>query len=163
MDLRIIIILAGVFGLIYLFKITNNFARIITGLMVVAIAISFVRVPEIAIDGYYLFAITQLLIIIYAFSYEDFSTNKKITVATIAFLGLASIVLLLGAPEGIRAYGDFYLRLLEFSGLVAGVIIGLYIYVLIKDIKSYKEEIGFLTILSADALIRFALYILALM
>jgi len=53
---------------------------------------------------------------------------------------------LLGAPEGIRAYGDFYLRLLEFSGLVAGVIIGLYIYVLIKDIKSYKEEIGFLTI-----------------
>jgi len=88
MDLRIIIILAGVFGLIYLFKITNNFARIITGLMVVAIAISFVRVPEIAIDGYYLFAITQLLIIIYAFSYEDFSTNKKITVATIAFLVL---------------------------------------------------------------------------
>ena len=137
----IIIILSGLFGLIYGFKLTNKFARVINWVMVAAIAISFVPSVPVKIDGYYLFALTHLLVIVYAFSNEDFTLQKKIFLTTIAVLSVAPILFFLGSIEG-----------LIFVSLLSIVAIVSYVYILMKDVQSYKEEIGFITMLVANSI-----------
>lgn len=135
-----LIILSGLFGLIYGFKITNKFAKVINWVMVVAIAISFIPNPNVKIDGFYLFALTHLLVIVYAVSHEDFTQQKKLLLAGISILSVAPILIFLGAVPGII-----------FASLLSIVGIGIYVYILMKDIQSYKEEIGFLTMLAANS------------
>lgn len=136
-----LIILSGLFGLIYGFKLTNKFARVINWVMVAAIAISFVPNANVKIDGFYLFALTHLLIIVYAVSYEEFSQQKKILLIAMAVLSVAPILFFLGSIEGIT-----------FVSLLAILGIGTYAYILLKDIQSYKEEIGFITMVTANSI-----------
>jgi len=136
-----LIILSGLFGLIYGFKITNKFAKVINWIMVVAIAVSFIPIPNVKIDGFYLFALTHLLVIVYAVSHEHFTQEKKLLLAAISLLSVAPILIFLGEMQGIM-----------FACLLSIVGIGIYVYILIKDIQSYKEEIGFLTMLVANSI-----------
>ena len=141
--LSIIVILSGVFGLIYGFKLTNKFARIINWVMVISIALSFVPSATVKIDGYYLFALMHLLVFVYSFSYEDFTHQKKILIAGITLFSLAPVIAVLG---------NLSQAICLTCELFSVVGLGMYIYILIKDIKSYKEEIGFLTMLAANCL-----------
>ena len=140
--------LAGVFGLVCSFRAKSQLAKVITWMLVAALAWRLVPVSEVSIDGYYLFAMAEFLVIIYAFSSADFSTTKKIVLAALGGLSLIPLLLFLFGHSGLT------------ESLVSAVLVpGIYLYVLIKEIKSFKDEIGFLTILAADALVR--LYILA--
>jgi len=137
----ILIILSGLFGLIYGFKITNKFARIINWVMVIAIGISFASNPYVKVDGFYLFALMHLLIIVYAVSYENFSLQKKLLLAGISLCSVAPIIFFLGSISGLAA--------ISFLPALA---IGGYVYILMKDIQTYKEEVGFLTMLTANSI-----------
>jgi len=149
MDLRLLIVLGALFGLIYSFKVNNKFAKILNWVMVVAIGVSLIPVAEVAIDGYYLFAITQVGLLIYTFSYVDFTPLKKLVLATIAIFSCLPLILVL-----YQVSFPIDIRLLSFGVLI------LYIYILVKHVKLFKEEMGMLTILAVvaiDVCIRFFL------
>ena len=141
--LSIIVIVSGIFGLIYGFKLTNKFARIINWVMVISIALSFVPNANVKIDGYYLFALMHLLVFVYSFSYENFTQQKKILLAGITLFSIAPVVAVLA---------NLSQAIVLTSELFSVLGLGMYIYILIKHIKSYKEEIGFLTMLVANCL-----------
>jgi len=139
----IIIVLAGLFALIQLFKSKDKFAKVIHGVYVVGIAISFVPVPQIAIDGFYLFAAGNLMVVLYAFSDDGFLKSKQ------------TILILMGGIQLLASF--FILGKFPYAGIVSlmGLItLGCFVYVLVKDIKTYKNEIGFLSVLAADALLK---------
>jgi hypothetical protein len=141
----IIILLAGFFALTQIFKSKDKFAKVINGVYAAGIAISFVPVPQIAIDGYYLFAIGNLMVILYAFSDDGFSKSKQ------------AILIIMGAIQLLASV--FVLNSYPFEWLVSlmGIItLGCYVFILTKDIKNYKNEIGFLSVLAADAFIKVA-------
>jgi hypothetical protein len=74
----VLILLSGVFSLIHIFKAKDKFAKVINATFVASIGVSFIPQPQVAIDGYYLFAIGCIMVVLYAFSDGNFSNNKKI-------------------------------------------------------------------------------------
>ena len=136
-------ILGALFGFIYALRVKETYARIINWTMIVAIAITFAQVPQLKVDGYYLFAMSMLGVIVYGAS-GDFTNAKKIVLIS---CGLLSVI-----PLGV-----FLSMTLPYNeiALLTGIIqLGVFGYALKTDIQSYKEEMGFLVILAADALIR---------
>lgn len=144
MYLQVIMILGALFGFLYALRVKESYARIINWTMVVAVGVTFVQIPQVVIDGYYLFALTQVGVIVYALSRSDFSTTKK---GVIGLTGLLSVL-----PMA------FFLQISPYFAevaLITGVLqLGVFIYALKTDIQSYKEEMGFMTVLAADALVR---------
>lgn len=143
-----IMALAGLFGLFYLFRLKSPFSRIVTAVLVGGTALSLVPFPAVKIDGYYIFALGEALALTYAFANqaytaEYFPLRKKVMIAVIAILGLLPRLLLLALVPGF-----------EWLGLTGAAVVVLYGYILARDLGSYRNEIGFLTILAADGLSR---------
>lgn len=138
-----LIISAGIFAFIQIFRIKDTFARVINGILAASIGVSFIPVPEIAIDGYYLFAIGCLLVILYAFSDSDFTSLKKGILISMGGIQLLGMAFLLGKYP--------HVDLIFLGGFGT---IGIYIFAVTKKIKLFFNEIGFMTVLMIDAFIK---------
>lgn len=145
MYLQAIIILAALFGFIYALRLKETYSRILTWAMVVAVGMSFVPVSELILDGYYLFALTQLGVIVYGVSNTEFSNAKKTTIISSGLLSFIPLALFL------TVFLSFQIELALITGLIQ---LGIFGYALKTDIQGYKEEMGFLVMLAADALVR---------
>lgn len=146
----ILIILSGIFALIQIFKIDDKFARVINGIFAVAIGVSFIPIPEIAIDGYYLFAIGCLVVVLYPFSDNSLNVKKQVIIAGMGFIQFMTMIFFLGKYPGT-----------EMAFMASGITIIAYFYVVSKEIRLYKNEIGFLTVLMVDALIKVGTIVLS--
>jgi hypothetical protein len=145
MYLQTIMILGALFGFIYALRLKETYSRVINWAMVVAVGISFTTIAELKVDGYYLFALTQLGVIVYGFSYPEFSNSKKITVIGSGLLSFIPMAVFLSAAV------SFYAEIALITGLIQ---LGIFANALKSEIRGYKEEVGFLVILAADALVR---------
>jgi hypothetical protein len=150
MAFLVLILLAGIFSLVHIFKAKDKFAKVINGTFVAAIGVSFIPIPQIAIDGYYLFAIGCVLVILYAFSDGSFTIQKKGLLIGSGLAQLTGIVFFLGKYP--------YTNIAYLLGLVT--IVSFSVFVL-KNIRNYANEIGFLAVLMADALIKVSMILLA--
>ncbi|MBK9191318.1 MAG: hypothetical protein IPM77_07285 [Crocinitomicaceae bacterium] len=137
-------ILGALFGFIHALKIKGFYSRVLNWSMVVAVGATFTQIPIVVQDAYYLFALTQLGVIIYGISGSDFSAEKKSVVAGSGVLSLIPVLLFFNLSE-------FYLEIAALCGVVQII---LFAYAIKKDVQAYKEEMGFLVILAADALTR---------
>lgn len=144
-DPRIFMVLGALFGFFYAFKIKGTYSRVITWTSIVAIGVMMIPKKEIAIDGYYLFTITQIGIIIYAFSDDTFSTLKKIVLVVSAIATFTTMSLFLGLV-------NYFNQVALLCGFIQ---LSIFIYAITKIVKELKEEMGFLVMLSAFALIHF--------
>src|SRR5688572_24572799 len=95
MDLRIIMILGALFGFIYAMRVKQSYARIITWTMIVAVSVAVTNIVQLKADGYYLFALTLVGVIVYGISYPDFSTLKKLVLISCGLLTVVPVALLL--------------------------------------------------------------------
>lgn len=139
----IIIVAAGLFGLLQIFKIKDKFAKVINLMYAIAIGVSLVPIPQIAIDGFYLFGLTHLAVLFYVFHNEDFSNEKKGLMSMMALIQLAATLLwLMNYP---------YQQIVFLLGLIT---LAAFIFIVAKRIQDYKNEVGFLTVLAADGLIK---------
>jgi hypothetical protein len=139
----ILIILAAIFALIQAFRVKDKFARIINVVVSVAIGVSLIPVKAIAIDGSYLFLIGCLLVMLFAFSDNSFGNLKKSVLITIGGIQLVSHLFWLQQWPG-----------MEYLLWSCFISVALYIFVVTKEIREYQIEIGFLTVLMVDALIK---------
>lgn len=97
-------------------------------------------------DAFYLFGFSHLAIFFYVFHNEEFALKKKLILAAMSLLQLISITFLM------MHWPHIGLVLLLGSGTII-----LFIIALLTDIKSYKNEIGFMTILAAFGVINLML------
>lgn len=144
MDLRIIIVLAALIGLVYTFKVKNKFARIITAAGVIAIGISLIPIPQIAIDGFYIFFAFHVAAIIYVFSYDEFSNQKKGIITVIALLSILPQALFF-TPYA----SQIWVGLLSFIPILA------FAYAAKNKIQEFKNEIGFLILMVCNSIVTF--------
>lgn len=144
MGLILILVASALFALVQIFKTKNNFARLLNAVFAISIGLCIVRNPVIAIDGYYLSGMAGLVGIFYVIHNEDFELKKRI------ILGIMSVLHLLAIGAFVMAWSSqMYFYLL---GIIP---ISLFAYALIKDVKSYKNEIGFMAVISAVGLVNF--------
>lgn len=142
-DPRIFMILGALFGFFHVLKMKGTYSRVISWACIVAIGVMMIPKKEIAIDGYYLFTITQIGIIIYAFSDDTFSLLKKILLVVSAVATFVTMSLFLGLI-------NYFNQVALLCGLIQ---LAVFIYALTKIVKELKEEMGFLVMLSVFALI----------
>lgn len=143
MDIRIIIILAGAFALLQIFKIKDRFAQVINGLYALSFGLSFINSPAVRLDSFYLFGITHILVIIYLIHNNEFKNQKKFVIGVMAGIQLLSTLFILSRwPFAIEVI---------FLGIITIVA---FLFALTRDIKSYKNEIGFMVVLAADAIVK---------
>jgi len=148
MTYKTIIALAGLFGLFQLFKTTNNFARLILLGQIIAIAFTFVPNDTITIAGLILFMVTQLAVIIYGLAVKDLTTKKRLTIIVMAAFVLVANFFMLQHYKYANEIGSSML-----------IPIGAYLLALVFNFKNYKNEIGFLTIIAVDAVIKLMEYV----
>lgn len=139
----ILIILAGLFALIQVFRVKDTFSRVINGVFAVALGVTMIPVPAVAIDGYYLFLIGCLLVILYTFSDNSFGTVKKSLLIVMAGIQLFATLFWLQQWPGA-----------DILSLACLITVGIYVFVITKEIRTYQIEIGFLTVLMVDGLIK---------
>ena len=139
----ILIVLAGGFALLQAIRIKDTFARTINLIFAVSIALTFVPITALAAARYSIFILGCLCVVLYAFSDGNFSTMKKTILIGMGGLQLAAMLFF-----AMRWPGTDIL----FYSTVLTVIA--YIFIVTKDIREYQIEIGFLTVLMVDALIK---------
>lgn len=139
--------LSALFGMVYMIFIREKWARILTGVYALSIGLTFINVPVIKHDAYYLFTILCIAAVLYAWSMPGFSENKKIML-TVAAVGstLPNIFLLAAWPMDIPA-------------VTALISLGTIGYILFKKREEFHNEIGMLAILGTNSLITFFLYL----
>ena len=141
----VLMVLAGLFCLIQIFRITQTFARVISGFFVLAIGLSFVPVLQVSVDSYYIFGFSCMLVIFYGLTVEDLSIEKRAVITTVGVVELVGpiTIFMKFSPETIQlAYG------------LSLISIGALIFAFTRDIRQYKNEIGFLAVLFADAVVK---------
>ncbi len=140
MTYKYIMIAAGVFGLIHYFVIRDQFVRLITGGLLVAISLTFVPIHNFDNAGILVFALTCFLAIIYAQTKQPIVKGKKL------LIGLTAVPLIF-----INVYAIQRLPHMDLVGLLSVISLLAYLIIVSTNIKKYKEEIGFLTIMAVDA------------
>lgn len=144
MDLRIIMILGGLFGFIYALRLKETYSRILTWVTVASIGISFVPVDFVVSDAYYLFTLCAAGVVVYSLAFSAFTPLKKAVLLIVGVGSLVPAIFLLGELP----------YFIEIGFLLAFVQLGVLVYGLKTDVQSFREELGFLIILGCDALTR---------
>lgn len=139
----ILIVLAGSFALIQAIRVKDTFARVINVIFTVAIALTFVPIKELSAARYSIFILGCLTVILYAFSDSSFSATKKAILSTMGGIQLFAMLFFAMKWPGTEVL--FYCSILTVIT---------YIFVVSKEIREYQTEIGFLTVLLVDALIK---------
>jgi len=145
---KIIIALAGLFGIFRLFRISDNFARTIVGGQIIAIGLTFIPVNTAVTIGFVLFIVTAMLAIVYGLFKKGFGINKKV------------FILLISIPVFVAHI--FALNHWPYTGIIGWTMlipIFTYLILTLTNIKRYKNELGFLTILAVDAAIKLSMTI----
>ena len=142
--MQLIMLLGTVFGLFQAIRVKNTWAKAITWTMVIAVGLTFVPQPVVKYDAYYLYLLTQVAVIVYAFSMLGFSTLKK---TCLIISGLMTLSATAGVLFNMQGY--------EYVAISSGLIhLAVLIYALRTTSTEYKEELGYLAILGADAVTR---------
>lgn len=135
--------LAALFSLVQAIRIKDKFSRIINVIMVIAVGVSLVPNPHIAIDGYYLYMIACLLVILYSFNDSSFDWIKRSILIVMGIIPLLATLFWL--QKWPYTQEIWYLCIIPVLS---------YIFIITREIRSYQIEIGFLTVLMVDALIK---------
>jgi hypothetical protein len=136
---KILFGLAVVFGVYQFFRTTDRFSMVILGLQMIGIVLSFITEQPFKMIGSGLFMLTLVLAIIYASIKAD---RKPWNRGLIIFsAGLALFI------HFVPLYHRNDLRILGVGMIIP---IAAYIILLARDFKSYKNELGFLTIILVD-------------
>lgn len=148
MPYKYFIIAAGIFGLIQYFRNDDQFVRLILGGQLIAITLTLIPIHNFASAGFLLFALTVFMTIIYALTKHPIIKGKKL------------LIILMAVPIlFINIYTIQRLPNAGILGLIMIIPVLAYLIVLVTNLKKYKSEIGFLTILAVDAGIRLAMAI----
>ena len=139
----ILIVLAGGFALVQAIRIKDTFARVINLIFAVSIGLTFVPITELSAARYSIFILGCLTVILYAFSDSNFSLQKKVTLIGTGSIQLAAMLFFALQWPGTEIL--FYACTLTVIA---------YIFIITRDIQEYQIEIGFLTVLMVDALIK---------
>ena len=138
----LIIGVAGLFGLSQFPRMTDKFARIILGGQIVSIALVFIRHEVTATVGFVLFALTLFGAIIYAFANKEIDSKKRWLIAIPALFVFVLYIFRFQHYPGAN-----FLAMLMFIPLV------ICIYIMLKERSKFQNELGFLTIIGAEALL----------
>ena len=143
---HVLLIVSAIFALFHLLKMDDKFAKVITAILAISAGANLAPSALIQQDGFYLFALTHLLVFFYVFHNDEFKMKKRVILFTMALIQLIAIMFMLGGWMNIHI--PLLACILTFI---------LFIYALITDFKSYKNELGFMAVLAAFGLMYFLL------
>lgn len=117
----------------------------------IATGISLIPYPIPAKDGFIAYLVIQAVLLVYAFSPNDYSVRKQIL--------LTAVILFPGISMG--------LDLTKYSGSIVAelaciVSVATFLFILLKDKETFKDEIGFLSVPFAHSVIRLMIAITVL-
>lgn len=138
---KIIFGLGVIFGIYQLFRTVDLFSLVILGSQIIGIASTFITTQPFKMMGSWVFLLSLVLAIVYALTKTDSKTSKRILIGFAA--GLVLFI------HFVPFYHRNDLRILGLGMVIPSVA---YIIFLAKDYKSYKNELGFLTIIMLDGL-----------
>lgn len=144
MTYKILIGLASLFGLFRLFLTTDNFAKTILIGQIIAIGLTLPDDRTAATIGLLLFMLTLMLAIIYGLTKKNFKIRKRILIIVPTVLVFVMHFFQLQHYPGAG-----------LLGLTMALPIITNIILTTTDIKNYKNELGFLTIITVDATVEF--------
>lgn len=136
---KILFGLAVIFGVYQLFRTTKVFSLVILGGQMIGIVLSFITEQPFKMIGSQLFMLTLALAIFYALIKNDLNPWNR---------GL--IIFSAGLALFIHFVPILHQNNLRILGLAMVIPILVYIILLVKNIKTYKAELGFLTIILVD-------------
>ena len=139
----ILIGVAGLFAFIQTIRGKDEFARVITAFQVIAIGMTFIPDDTAISIGFTLYLISILLIIIYRFVKKGLSKEVRRTILTMT---IPIFIIQL-----------FVINQWPYAGyLGVGSVIAIisFLYLLKSKYSTFKNQIGFLTVLFIDAVIR---------
>ncbi|MFZ6052521.1 hypothetical protein [Halocola ammonii] len=141
---QLIIALAAIFALFRLSKTTDKFANAISFGLIFSVALTLVQIRFVSIAGFVLFMLCLVLVIIYGFKKENLSKFKKPLIVIPAFF--------------VFALYFFQFQHYPYAGAIGlAMIIPVLCYIfLLTRFKSFKNELGFMTIIVAAAAIEVA-------
>lgn len=147
MIFKLYIALCGLFGLFQLFRIKGRFAWVITAFLVLGVLLAFIPNNFIRLVGVAFLNFPVFLVIVYAVSMKGFSVGKRVSLLLQAIpFGLVQVLSFI-ERNPITPLG--YIMIIPISALF---------YSLAK-VKDFREEIGFLLIMSSYVVARLALTI----
>ena len=144
----IIIILAAVFGIYALTLQRDLFARVILILMILAVALTLCPSENMKTIGFQFYLLPVGLAILYALLKKGFSVRKRSLLLLIALpVFCANLFVLYKWPSA------------DIISMMCLVSVIAFLIICFKSARDYKNEIGFLAILAADAVIKAAIAI----
>ena len=140
MGAKVLMAIVGLLGLYSLFTVREYFARVILAVMVLAIGLTFLGDRAIE-SGFWLYCVSLVLVMVYALLKRGLGTNKRI------------LILLMAVPVFLTKL--FMINHWPYvSTLALCCIITLVCFIAcIAKVRNYKNEVGFLTIIAADAIV----------
>lgn len=133
--------LTAAFGLFQLFRTTHPFARIILITQLIAIGLTLLSDEVLTSSGLVLFMLSLVLVIIYGLTIKNTrAVQRTIVVVSAALLLLTHVFQFQNYP------GAGVLGLTMILPLIGYM-------VLIANIKNYRNELGFMTVIAAAAAI----------
>ncbi|MCG8576310.1 MAG: hypothetical protein MI810_15590 [Flavobacteriales bacterium] len=145
MIFSVIIGLSALFALLWLFKIEEKFVRWITLAAALSTGVTLMPYAIPSHDGFVAYLIIQGVFLLYAFSPNDYTNRKRIHLSIVIFFPTIYMLLTL-----LRVNNP----LLIVTGFLCLVSLLAYLQILVKEVKLFKDEIGFLTIIAVHAFLR---------
>lgn len=142
----VLIVLAAIFGISQLFQTINGFAKLIIWGQIIAIALSLLPFPSIELTGHVLFILLLMVAMFYGILNQEFPEFKRFFIIGIAFSVFITDIFIINKLPGAKI----------LSGCLLFPILS-FLFILFFKLKQYKNEIGFLTIIVTDALIKFCI------
>lgn len=138
---KVLIALAALFGIYRFIKIKHTLSRTIIAMQVAGIAMTFLPVPFVA--GLSIFILAGIIACLYPFVQKDITGLKK---------GLILAIALPVTITNIFTAAHFpFVGMLGFAMIVP---LAALVYIIAKQMKAFKNEIGFLVLFAADAFIK---------
>jgi uncharacterized membrane protein len=144
MIFKTLIALAGTFGLTQLLRKINSFAKTIIVIQLIAILLTFIPSSPFVLIGWIVFIIAIFLAIIYSFKNDK--SGKRLIINLICLpVFFANLFTLQHWP---------FASVFSLSCMICLIA---FISKPLTQSKKYKAEIGFLTIIVIDGLVRFSM------
>jgi hypothetical protein len=146
MPVAYIMIPAALLGIYGLFISTDYYARLITVLMLISVVMTFLPVPAVKTGGFALYAIALVLAVVYALLKRGFSNAKRALILAMIIPAFTAIIFQLNGWPGVSLlYGFSIITILSFAAICLRQ-------------RDYRNELGFLVIIAADALIHAVIF-----
>ncbi|MFT7592602.1 MAG: hypothetical protein ACI9UJ_002541 [bacterium] len=134
---KILIGLSALIALIHLFRMNDTFAKIIVVGLVLSISLSFIPSTETKTTGFFLYILTTLAAIVYGLVKKEIIPKNRIVIQLICIPVFISYLTAL-----------FHWR---WEPSVLFISVFSFVLMLTSNLKSYKNEIAFLTVLAVEA------------